>query len=147
MGTITIKQGENKFKIQIRQGNCLAVFIHVSKQEDGQYLHTLYSFYADEQHLKNIIKKDGKPFWDEVVSVELNMYYKESAILLKHLVEFYKVKCYYKGTKKGRLIYKLYKTKKSAERYMGKMRKEYDHVRLVDTPKDSECGIYVIEVK
>lgn len=27
MGTITIKQGENKFKVQIRQGNCLAVFI------------------------------------------------------------------------------------------------------------------------
>ena len=63
MGTITIKQGENKFKVQIRQGNCLAVFIHVSKQEDRRYLYTLYSFYADEAHLKRIIKNDGNPFW------------------------------------------------------------------------------------
>ena len=99
MGTMTIKQGENKFKIQIMQGNCLAVFIHVSKQEDGRYLHTLYSFYADEAHLKRIIKNDGKPFWDEIVSIELNMYYKECATLLKHLVKFHKVKCYYKESK------------------------------------------------
>jgi hypothetical protein len=99
MGTITIKQGENRFKLQIRQGNCLAVFIHVSKQDDGQYLHTLYSFYADEAHLKRIIKNDGKPFWDEVVSIELNMYYKECATLLKHFVKFNKVKCYYKEGK------------------------------------------------
>lgn len=96
MGTITIKQGENKFKIQIRQGNCLAVFIYVRKQEDGQYLHTLYSFYADVAHLNRIIKREGKPFYDEVVNIELNMYYKECATLLKHLVKFNKVKCYYK---------------------------------------------------
>lgn len=96
MGTITIKQGENKFKIQIRQGNCLAVFIYVSKQDDGKCLYTLYSFFADEEHLKRIIKNDKKPFWDEVAGIELNMYYKECATLLKHLVKFYKIKCYYK---------------------------------------------------
>lgn len=96
MGTITIKQGDNKFKIQIRQGNCLAVFIHVSKQEDGKYLHALYSFYTDEAHLKRKIKNYGKPFWDEVVNIELNMYYKECETMLKHLVKYYKITCYYK---------------------------------------------------
>lgn len=96
MGTITIKQGENKFKIQIRQGNCLAVLIHVSRKEDDTYLHTLYSFFMDEMHLERIIKNDGKPFWDEVVSIELNMYYKECATLLKHFVKYYKITCYYK---------------------------------------------------
>lgn len=99
MGRITIRQGEKKFTIQIRQGNCLAVFIHVSKQEDRRYLYTLYSFYVDEAHLKRIIKNDGNPFWDEVVSIRLNMYYKECTILLKHLVKFHKVKCYYKESK------------------------------------------------
>lgn len=98
MGTMSIKQGANKFKIQIRQGNCLAVFIHASKQEDGKYLHTLYSFFVDEAHLKRIINGD-RPFWDKVVSIELNLYYKECATLLKHLVKFYKVKCYYKEGK------------------------------------------------
>lgn len=99
MGTITIKQGENKFKVQIRQGNCLAVFIHVSKQEDGTYLHTLYSFFMDEAHLKCLVKNEGKSLWDKIVSIELNMYYKECATLLKHLVKLYKIKCYYKEDK------------------------------------------------
>jgi hypothetical protein len=50
MGTMTIKQGEKKFKIEIRQGNCLAVFLHICKAEDGKgYIHTLYNFFADEQ--------------------------------------------------------------------------------------------------
>lgn len=99
MGTITIKQGERKYKIQIRQGNCLAVFIHVGKDEEGETIHTLYSFYADVSHLKRITKNEGKPFWDEIASIELNMYYKECETLLKHLVKFCKVKCYYKEPK------------------------------------------------
>lgn len=60
MGTITIKQGENKFKIQIRQGNCLAVFIHVGKQDDGTYLHTLMQFFSDEEHLKKNMQICGQ---------------------------------------------------------------------------------------
>lgn len=99
MGTITIKQREQKFKIQIRQGNCLAVFIHVSKEDDGKYLHTLYSFYIDEAHLKRVIKSCKGPFGDDLVSVELNMYYKECTTLLKHFVKHCKVKCYYKEDK------------------------------------------------
>lgn len=31
IGKIVIKQGENKFNLQIRQGNCLAVIINVRK--------------------------------------------------------------------------------------------------------------------
>lgn len=48
---------------------------------------------------------------------------------------------------KGRLIYKEYKTIKGAERYMNRLYNEYNYVRLVDFPKDSEKGIYVFEVK
>ena len=47
----------------------------------------------------------------------------------------------------GRLIYKEYKTMKAAEKYMNKLYSKYDHVRLVDFPKNSENGIYVFEVK
>ena len=54
IGKIVIKQGENKFNLQIRQGNCLAVIINVRKATEeelmkypkGKYVHTLYSFFS-----------------------------------------------------------------------------------------------------
>jgi hypothetical protein len=36
----------------------------------------------------------------KIVSVKLNLYYKESNILLKHIVKHHEVKCYYKEDKK-----------------------------------------------
>ena len=105
IGKIVIKQGGNKFHLQIRQGNCLAVIINVRKSTEeelkehpkGKYVHTLYTFYADEQHLKNMMKMYGNVLADEVVSIELNLFYKENYTLLKYFVKSgYKVKCYYK---------------------------------------------------
>jgi hypothetical protein len=96
MGKMTIKQGEKKFKIEIRQGNCLAVFIHIRKADDGKgYIHTLYNFFSNEAHMKNIIREYGTIFFDEVVSIELNCKYKECLTMLKHIVKYHKVKCYY----------------------------------------------------
>lgn len=95
IGTITIQQGEKKFKLQIRQGNYLAVIINVSKTDNG-YLHTLYSFIQDEQHLKNLTKHNEQIIPDKVVSIRLNMRYKESATLLKYMVKQHQVVCYYK---------------------------------------------------
>ena len=94
MGTLTIEQNGQEFEIQIRQGNCLAVFIHVSRCEDG-YTHMLYSFFADVQHLKNIIKGSGEPFSDSVKRIQLNMRYKECYTMLRQLAKFYTVECYY----------------------------------------------------
>ena len=108
IGKIVIKQGENKFNLQIRQGNCLAVIINVRKatedelkeHPEGKYIHTLYSFFGDEQHLKNMMKQYGNVLADEVISIELNMFYKENYTLLKYFVKSgYKVKCYYKEEK------------------------------------------------
>ena len=105
IGKIVIKQGENKFPLQIRQGNCLAVVINVRKateeelkeQPEGKCIHTLYTFYADEQHLKNMMKMYGNVLADEVVSIELNLFYKENYTLLKYFVKSgYRAKCYYK---------------------------------------------------
>ncbi len=92
----------SSYKVQIRQGNCLAVFITVSKQDDGKWLHTLWSFYADESHLKNIEKAhDGNPFcYGDVRNIKLNVAYKESITLLKHFTKAgYKVTAYYKEEK------------------------------------------------
>ena len=114
MGTVTIAQQRKdedkprKFKIQIRQGNCLAVFLYVYKQETPEdpkhpWVHQLMNFLADEQHLKNIIKGEKEAVFSYMLSadwiekVELNLFYKESNTLLKYMVrDGLKVKCYYK---------------------------------------------------
>lgn len=113
IGKVVIKQNIcdewKKFTIQIRQGNCLAVLIHVRKtteeerkqHPDGKYLHTLYTFYSDSRHMENLIKHEGDVLFDKVVSIELNMYYKECRTLLKYFtLAGHKVKCYYKAEKK-----------------------------------------------
>lgn len=100
MGKIVITQKEQEFELQIRQGNCLAVIIQSTKDEDGKYLHTLMQFFANEAHLKRTCKAVDKGeektviFYD-VKSIRLNMRYKECATMLKHLVKYYEINCYY----------------------------------------------------
>lgn len=114
MGVITIAQQRKnedkprKYKIQIRQGNCLAVFLYVYKKDNPDnpkmcWVHQLMNFLGDEQHLKNIVKgqKTDVFAWmlsaDWIDKVELNLYYKESNTLLKYMVrDGLKVNCYYK---------------------------------------------------
>lgn len=101
MGKIVITQKEQKFTLEIRQGNCLAVIIHSNKEPDGTFTHTLMQFFADEGHLKRTCKavdkgKGKAPISYNVKSIKLNMRYKECATLLKHLVKYYKITCYYK---------------------------------------------------
>ena len=100
MGKMTITQGQHKFEIEIRQGNCLAILIH-RYEIDGQIYASLQYFFADEQHLKNCCKAVDKgemkgifPY-DEVNEIRLNMRYKECATMLKHLVKYYEINCYY----------------------------------------------------
>lgn len=115
IGKIVIEQeyaGEKrKFNLQIRQGNCLAVILYVrkatleelEKNPKGKWYHQLHMFYANEQHMKNMMKEYGKVLdeMDRVVSCELNLYYKECWTLLKYFTKSgYKVKCYYKEPKK-----------------------------------------------
>lgn len=101
MGVITIDQNGNEFELQIRQGNCLAVIIHSNEETDGTFTHTLMQFFADEEHLKRMCKAVDKGeeksviFYD-VKSIRLNMCYKECTKLLKHLVKYYEITCYYK---------------------------------------------------
>ena len=101
LGKIQIKQKENVFNIEIRRGNCLAVFIHIGKNKNSEIIHTLYNFFADEKHIKNIIKHDKKVIYDEVLEINLNMFYKESYTLLKYFLESgYKVLCYKENNNK-----------------------------------------------
>ena len=104
MGKMVIEQqcqGEEKkrFTILICSANCLAAFIHIGKDSEGKERHTLYSFFADKVHANRIAKEYGSLFPDKIVSIELNMAFRESRQLLDVLVkDGHKVKCYYKKT-------------------------------------------------
>lgn len=102
----------NKFDIQIRASNCLMCAIEVHKVDNPAnpkmcWRHTLVSFFADEQHLKNC-RKDYKEgcfftglFSGELRNIKLNIYYKEMLTLAKYMTrDGLKVTCYYKEPKK-----------------------------------------------
>lgn len=103
-GEIKVRQYDNRLvTVKIQWANALCAFVHHYKNNDGEKMVQLISFFADEQHIKNCEKSYGDPldiFMGEIVSVKLNLYYKESNILLKHIVKHHKVTCYYKEEKK-----------------------------------------------
>ena len=117
IGTFTLVQQREdeekprKYKIQIRQGNCLAVFMNIYKEENPKdpkrpWVHDLVCFFVDEAHIKRCMREYKTNFWYSVLCgklerIRLNMYYKENKILLKYFVkDGYNVQCYYKEPKK-----------------------------------------------
>ena len=115
IGTITIEQEHNKtkhrYELQIRQGNVrfgVVIYERPMTEEEKKgaepgatVMHTLMSFWADEQHLKNMIKSSASimPGY-KVVRAELNMHYKENYTLLKYMMlSGFKVVCYNKVPK------------------------------------------------
>lgn len=97
MGKLTIRQKRKKYNVNIYSGNALAIFICEYKQ-NYEERYVIYNFFADKKHCDNIIKNHKRLFFDdEVVSIELNLFYRSAQTLLKILVENgYEVLCYYK---------------------------------------------------
>lgn len=92
MGKAIIRQNERKYEIGIYGGNALAIFI--SEDKDS---YRLYNFITDERHLGIIRENKFKMFYDEVVSIELNISYKNALAILPLLAkEVGEVRCYYK---------------------------------------------------
>ena len=97
MGKLTIRQKGKNFNVNIYSGNFLAVFVY-EYTDGGNEMYSLYDFFADKKHCDNIIKNHKRLFFDdEVLSIELNLFYRSAQTLLKILVENgYEVLCYYK---------------------------------------------------
>lgn len=102
IGDIYARCGDGKVRrCNIFGGNCLCVVTQWYKDEKtGKTMERLLSFFADEQHIKNIIKKENalSPVRD-ITSIRLNTYYKEAMILAKYLCKWHKVTLYYKEPK------------------------------------------------
>lgn len=92
------------YTVKIHWANALCALIHHYKAEDGTKMAQLVSFFANEEHIKNCEKNFSSHdpidlFNGKIVSVKLNLFYKESRTLLKHIVKHHKVTCYYKEPK------------------------------------------------
>ena len=97
----------NRYPIQIRYGNCMAIFIHIYKEENPEdpercWVHSLQSFIIDEQHLKNTVRDRKKDVFEYIMNgklrnIKLNIYYKDMQTLAKYMArDGLKVTCYYK---------------------------------------------------
>lgn len=103
-GKLVIEQdhsGMNKrFNIGIYGANRMAAFVSRWTVEDGKKYESLYTFFLDAAHANRIAKSNGSLFYDKVVRIELNLFYKEAKPLLMLLIKHgYTVKCYYKEVK------------------------------------------------
>lgn len=102
IGDAYVKCDDGKVRrANIFGGNALCIFTQWFKDEKtGKKMERLLNFYNDEKHIERIIKNTGKltPI-DDITSIRLNTYYKESLILAKYLSRWYKVTLYYKEPK------------------------------------------------
>lgn len=90
LGKMVIEQDGKKYTIEIREGNCLAVFVY--KNEGGW---NLYSFFVDSSHFRRMAK-GGKVFSDDVKRIRLNLRYRQSRTLARLFTKNgYEVTCYY----------------------------------------------------
>lgn len=104
-GEVKVKGADGKHvcNVKIHPANALCAFIYHYKNEKGEKMAQLWNFLADTQHVKNIMKNcsDHTLLGTSVVSVKLNVYYKEAQQLVKPMAQSgYKVTCYYKEPKK-----------------------------------------------
>lgn len=88
--------------VKIHPANCLCAFIYHYQREDGVKMAQLWNFLCDTDHARRIIKNtcDHTLLGTSVVSVKLNVYYKEAQQLVKPMAQSgYKVSVYYKEQK------------------------------------------------
>ena len=75
---------ENEYLIEIRQGNCLAVFINVY-QVGAKFFQKFYFYFENTKKIEERLST-GTLFPDEVVAVKLNMAVENAKILLPYFL-------------------------------------------------------------
>ena len=106
-GEVKVKSYDWKstFKVKIHYANCLCAFIRHYKNVNGVRMASLWMFISDVATANRIIKDsaDHTLLGTDVVSVKLNVYYKEARELIVPMCKSgYKVSCYYKEPKNNK---------------------------------------------
>jgi hypothetical protein len=101
---------DKEHKVTIFSANALCAMVEITpipaeerENPAEKFYHNLFGFFADEQHIKNVMKADKEALpllGGKVTRIELNLAYKESWTLLKYFVKSnYKCKVFYKEEK------------------------------------------------
>ena len=108
MGEVIITQKQDDkpltFKLNVYWCNGLAAFVYEYKNEEGETMCQLMNFFADKQHIENLINSKTELFYGEIKKISLNMWYEDNKYVLKYFTKMgYKVTCYYKEPTKTNL--------------------------------------------
>ena len=106
-GSIKVKSvGDEKKLVTVKfhpaNVECGAFIYHYT-DENGVKMAQLWNFLSDKQHIQNIMKNssDHTLLGTSVVSVRLNVYYKQARMIVEPCAKSgYKVECYYEEPKK-----------------------------------------------
>lgn len=82
----------NPFKVEIRNGNCLAIFLVVNEDDTR----SLYSFVSDEEHLNNMLMGDFHYIYDRCLRAVVDISYSKMQTLLPSLCRKCNVTCFVK---------------------------------------------------
>lgn len=102
-GEVKVKSldGSKVFKVKIHPANAMCAFIYHYKNEKGEKMAQLWNFINDKQHIKNIMKDYKTLLGEDVISVKLNVFFKNAFELVVPMSKSgYKVTTYYKEPKK-----------------------------------------------
>lgn len=106
-GSIKVKSASDEKKlvtVKFHPANCeVGAFIYHYTDQNGTKMAQLWNFLVDKQHIRNIMKNtsDHTLLGTSVVSVRLNVYYKQARMIVEECAKSgYKVECYYKEPKK-----------------------------------------------
>lgn len=106
-GSIKVKSAADEKKlitVKFHPANVeCGAFIYHYKDDQGKKWAQLWTFLSDKQHINNIMKnsEDHTLLGTSVVSVKLNVYYKQARMIVEACAKSgYKVTCYYEEPKK-----------------------------------------------
>jgi len=107
-GSIKVKSAADEKKlvtVKFHPANCdCGAFIYHYTNEKGEKMAQLWNFLSDREHIANIMRNssDHTLLGTSVVSVRLNVYYKQARMIVEACAKSgYKVECYYKEPKEN----------------------------------------------
>ncbi len=87
IGELNVVKYGRELKINIYEGNALAIFIHEFKDESGTNLYELFTFFCDKAHFKNCANDKTYDFFEGWKKITLSKVPTEFWFIVKELVK------------------------------------------------------------
>lgn len=94
LGELVITDGNREWNIDVYAGNALAIFVYNYTDEQGEKMYQLHNFFADREHLKNMLgmgkgsyKHEKLEYFSDWRHLKLNTAYKRTADIVQLLAK------------------------------------------------------------